>query len=530
MTPGASSGAHAVDTTARAATRMAVATAVSRGAGFVRVLVIAGVLGTTVLGNAFGSSNSVSNVLFELLAAGALSAVLVPAFVTRFADARDEECARLAGGLLGYALVALGSLSVIGVLIAPVLARALTAGTDASIATSQRTLTTYLLRFFVPQVVLYGFGAVATAVLHARRRFTVTAVAPMGNTVVVVALLLVFRAVAGPDPGLELSGGERLLLAAAGTGGVIAFVGVLVVACARAGTPLVPRWPARDPAVRELVRHAGWGSVLHATGGLLLGAALIAGNSIAGGVVAYQTAFVFFLAPYAILAQPLHTAVLPELTLHANAGEVAAFARSLHQTVRRITRLVVPVTAALLVAARPGMRVIAFGVDDRGVSLLAAGLVGLAIGLLPYSLFFLCARALYALGDSRTPAFVAIGAGVVGAGVMVAGAALAHGSARVAAIGLGHSVAYTVGVAALVAVLVRRVGAFGVVAATARPVMVAAAIGALAWGGLRAVAPTTRLGSAVAVTITVGSGLLAYVATMRTASRHATGATRYDAR
>ena len=46
-----------------------------------RVLVVAAVLGTTYLGNAFQSANSVSNVLFELLAAGALSAVLVPTFV-----------------------------------------------------------------------------------------------------------------------------------------------------------------------------------------------------------------------------------------------------------------------------------------------------------------------------------------------------------------------------------------------------------------------------------------------------------------
>ena len=62
----------------RAADRMGAVTAVSRAFGFVRVLVIAAVLGTTYLGNAFQAANSVSNVLFELVAAGALSAVLVP--------------------------------------------------------------------------------------------------------------------------------------------------------------------------------------------------------------------------------------------------------------------------------------------------------------------------------------------------------------------------------------------------------------------------------------------------------------------
>jgi putative peptidoglycan lipid II flippase len=48
----------------RAATAMGAMTAASRLAGFVRVLVIAAVLGTTALGNTFQSANLVSNVLF----------------------------------------------------------------------------------------------------------------------------------------------------------------------------------------------------------------------------------------------------------------------------------------------------------------------------------------------------------------------------------------------------------------------------------------------------------------------------------
>ena len=64
-----------------AAAGMGAITAVSRALGLVRVLVVSAVLGISFLGNAFQQANSVSNVLFELLAAGALSAVLVPTFV-----------------------------------------------------------------------------------------------------------------------------------------------------------------------------------------------------------------------------------------------------------------------------------------------------------------------------------------------------------------------------------------------------------------------------------------------------------------
>ena len=66
----------------------------SRATGLLRVLAIGGALGTTYLGNAYQSANLVSNLLFELLAAGMLSSVLVPPFVALIdADRRDERCA-----------------------------------------------------------------------------------------------------------------------------------------------------------------------------------------------------------------------------------------------------------------------------------------------------------------------------------------------------------------------------------------------------------------------------------------------------
>src|SRR5207245_4060494 len=102
-------------TVGRAAVDLGVATAVSRSFGLLRVLVIAAVLGTTFLGNTFQASNSVSDVLFELLSAGALSAVLVPTFVTLIDRGDAAEADRLANGLLGYALVILGAITVLGV-------------------------------------------------------------------------------------------------------------------------------------------------------------------------------------------------------------------------------------------------------------------------------------------------------------------------------------------------------------------------------------------------------------------------------
>src|SRR5688572_21136279 len=139
--------------------------AVSRAVGFVRVLVVAAVLGTTYLGNAYQSTNSVSNVLFELVAAGALSAVLVPTFVEMLDHGDVARMERLAGRLLGLALLLLGVISIAGIVAAPWIADLLTRGVDEPIKASQQAeLSTLLLRFFIPQVMLYAVGAVAVAV------------------------------------------------------------------------------------------------------------------------------------------------------------------------------------------------------------------------------------------------------------------------------------------------------------------------------------------------------------------------------
>lgn len=502
----------------RSAAGMGVVTAVSRAIGFGRVLFVAAVLGASGLGDTFTASNSLSNVVFELVAAGALSAVLVPTFVRLVERGDDVEAQRLAGGLAWYATLTLGLVAIVGVIAAPLLARVLTAGVSGD-ARDARALATTLLRWFVPQIVLYGLGALATAALYARRRFAITAAAPIANTIVMVGALALFRGVAGPEPGLVLSSGERVLLGVAGTGGVVGFVGVLLVAARRAGFAIVPRPVSRhDPAFRALVGHGARGVALQSIVGLLLGAAILLGAGVTGGVVAYQAAFVFFLAPYAILAQPLHTAVLPEMSVLAGASRRDDLGERLRWTLRTIAHLVLPATALGMALAHPGFALVRVGaLDERGTALVAVAFVGLAAGLLPYSAFLLLARASYALDDSRAPALVAVLAGGVGTCVMAAGAIASDGNAQVAWLGVGHSGAYLLGAVALGNVLARRIDVRLVDRTLLAPIVAAALAGAVAFGIGHGAEHGSRAITLVRVVIAAAAGIATYVAAMRLA-------------
>ena len=98
---------------------------------------------------------------------------------------------------------------------------------------------------------------------------------------------------------------------------------------------------------------------------------------------------------------------------------------------------------------------------------------------------------------------------------MIGLAAVTHGAARVAALGIGHTVAYTVGAGILGVGLVRRTGGgltprhLGVVVAYS------SVLAALAWLAMRALDPDTRAATFVALAVVGSAGLVAYGAVAR---------------
>ena len=494
LDPGSDSGSRG---TGRAAAGMGAATALSRGIGFIRVLTIAAVLGTTYLGNAYQSSNAVSNIVFELLAAGALSAVLVPTFTNLFERNEREEVERLAGALLGVALVVLGAVVIAGEILAPQIARLLTSGiTDPKVASAQQGLSVFLLRFILPQILLYAFGAVAVGVLYAQRRFVVPSLAPIALTVVVVVGMLLFRIQVGPgDPGLVLETSARWTLGLTATLAVLAFVAMPCIAMIRGGVKPRIHIPRSEPVFNALLRLSGWAVFQHSAVGILLGVTIVLGNAVEGGALAYQVAFVFFMAPYAVLAQPIHTTILPEISLDASNGDFVRFSRAARWAVDSMALLVLPVAAMMIALASPLMRGVAFGnaAGATSVGLLATAVASLAVGLLPYAVFLFFARASYALGDSRLPAIVAITCALIAGTVMTIIAPHAHGNARIAVLGLGHTGAYVLASVWLGVVLGRRGGSSMVPLTVLRSLSVAVVIGASSWMVSTAVDPHGRI-------------------------------------
>ncbi|MDQ4097305.1 MAG: hypothetical protein M3144_05485, partial [Actinomycetota bacterium] len=192
-TAGPTAGAVLDPAVARPTAAMSALTLLSRATGVVRIVVAASVLGTTFLGNTYQSANTLPNLLFELLAAGALQAAMIPTLVELLDAGERRQAEHVARSVLGLAAVGLGAVAALGMVLAPVVMRLLVSGVEPeSLRDAQVRLGAFLLWFFLPQVVIYAAGLVSTAVLNAQGRFSLPVFAPVVNNVVVTASYVLF--------------------------------------------------------------------------------------------------------------------------------------------------------------------------------------------------------------------------------------------------------------------------------------------------------------------------------------------------
>ncbi|HEX9122104.1 MAG TPA: murein biosynthesis integral membrane protein MurJ [Actinomycetota bacterium] len=503
---------------------MSVGTSLSRITGFLRVSATAFALGVagTRLATAYTVANNTPNIVYELILGGILTSVFVPVFVEWLQDRGREEAWEVARSVLTIAFVLLAVVTVITVLAAPWIIRLYTVGDSGPGAQAARDFATFCLRLFMPQIVFYGVGAVATGLLNAHRRFAVPMFAPILNNLIVigtmVAFVLVSHVPSGAEPSPEnISSLQRWILALGTTFGVLGMTVVLWPSLRRLGFRFRWRLDWGHPAVRRVARLAVWTLVYVVVNqlGLLVVIILATGRS---GYFAYTSAFIVFQLPHAIFAVSIFTALLPALATKWTNGDHEGFREQLSQGIRATGVILIPAALGILVLATPIIRlVLQHGAANRADTRLVSGiLVYFALGLFAYSLFQLLLRAFYAMQDTRTPALVNIAA--VGLNTVVNFVYFFSLHLGVRGLALGSTTAYTFGSVVMLLLIRRRLhGLAGrrILSTLGRTVVAGGATAAAAWGVARTLG--SALGTATVAAQTaqvlgaVTAGLLAFL-------------------
>lgn len=449
---------------ARGAAIITVATFVSRLTGFVRVVVVAGAMGTTFLANTYQTANTAPNLMFELLAAGVLTSIFVPTFIEYLVRDEREEGWHAANVLTTVALVGLTILAVVLALAAPWIMRVLTIGVDrVDIRAREIALGTDFLRLFAPQVVFYGAGMIMTGALHAHRRFAMAAIAPIFNNVVVIGVYITYAVMRGDkSPTIALIDTSEMWVLGAGTTlGVIVMTACLIPDLMRLGWRFRWRFDRSHPAVRKAMRLGVW--ALGYAGGYQAGliVVLILANRVEGGVAAYQWAYTFFYVPHALFAAPIFHVLFPAMTEHATKGEKPEFMMRLKDGLDMLTFVLLPIAALMLIVAVPLAKVcLEFGVmSGTGAALIGRVIGAFAIGLPAFSAFLVLTRAYYAHSDTKTPTLVNAATVAVSSAVGAILFFVLTADWSVAGLAFGHSFGFFLGTGALAFLLARRLGA-----------------------------------------------------------------------
>ncbi|MGV0837081.1 murein biosynthesis integral membrane protein MurJ [Mycolicibacterium thermoresistibile] len=385
---------------------MAVATLVSRITGFLRIVLLAAILGAA-LSSAFTVANQLPNLIAALVLEATFTAIFVPVLARAERDDPDGGTA-FVRRLVTLATTLLLVTTLISVAAAPALTRLMLGG-DPQVNEPLTTAFAYLL---LPQVLFYGLSSVFMAILNTRNVFGPPAWAPVVNNVVAIATLGLYLLVPGElsvDP-VEMGNAKLLVLGIGTTLGVVAQCAVLVVAIRRERISLRPLWGIDDRLKRFGAMAAAM--VLYV---LISQVGLIVGNQIASGAAAsgpaiYNYTWLVLMLPFGMIGVTVLTVVMPRLSRNAAAEDIPAVLRDFALATRLTMVTLIPIVAVMTVGG-PAIGTALFAYGNFGS--VDAGYLGMAITLsaftlVPYAMVLLQLRVFYAREKPWIPIIVIV--------------------------------------------------------------------------------------------------------------------------
>jgi putative peptidoglycan lipid II flippase len=470
---------------ARNSAVMAAGSIVSRITGLLRTAVIGAAIGGGLVGNSYTISNTLPNMVYELLLGGVMASVIIPLLMRarlRQPDGGDAYAQRL----LTLATIFLGAATVVAVAAAPLITMLFhTSNTKPA----QAHLITVLSALLLPEIFFYGLAALIAAILNTRGHFAAPMWTPILNNIVVIltgGLFILLPSAKHLTPE-TITTAQVLVLGIGTTLGIVVQASGLIPALRRVNFRWRWRWDWRELHLRELARIASWMLLFVVVNQAALIVIFRFAQGAAGhggpGPAIYNNAFLIFMMAHGIIAVSIMTALMPRMSAAASERRHGDLIRYLSLGTRLAAVILIPTSVAYLVLGRD-LAVLLFNYGNYNLDqALQTGWVIAAagFGLIPFAISQLQLFSFYAMPDTRTPALLNIPAALLRIlfGVLIY-VALPVGWIA-AGLMLGNALSYIFAATVGNVLLRRRIGplGFGPVMATLSRLGVAAGIGAV---------------------------------------------------
>lgn len=442
----ASPAAGASETTrqiARAALLVMALFLISRVLGLVREMVIGARFGTSAQLDAYQAAFRIPDLLFQLIAGGALVSAFLPVFTGCLARRDLQGGWRLFSAVTNLVLILLTALAGVMALTAPWLVRTVLA---PGFSSSQQALTSELVRWMLISTVIFGVSGIAMGVLNSFQNFLLPALAPILYNLSIIAGAWFLA------PKLGVLG-----LALGVVVGAALHLDVQLFGLWWYGARYIPTLGLRDRKVHEVARLMGPRVIGLAAVQINFWVNTALASSLAtGSLAALNYAWLLMLLPQGIVAQGVATAAFPTFASLQAQGRWDELRRTITTTLRGVLFLAIPAAAGLLAWRTPLVRVLL----ERGefmpqsTSLTTYALAFYSLGLIGHSAVEILARAFYSLHNTRTPVI----AGISTMALNVVLSLLLRGSLGHGGLALANTIAVTIEMGLLFAFLSKEVG------------------------------------------------------------------------
>jgi putative peptidoglycan lipid II flippase len=489
---------------ANASLILTIAALASRLLGWIRLLVIGSQFGATSQLDAYFAAFRIPDAIFQLVVAGALSAALIPVFSSYRAREDEREAWRLASSVINLVLVALAVFSAIMAILAPWVVPIIAPGFDGPTT----ALTVRLTRLMLLSPVFVGMGAVVSGLLNSYGRFGVPALAPLVYNLAIIAAAVILAPLLGVE-GLAIG----VVI------GSILHLAIQLPQLRKVGQGYDLSIGLRHPGVRQVAWLMGPRLLGLAAGQLnFIVSTVLASNLGVGSVTAYNYAFQLSQIPVGVLGVSVAVALFPTFSRDAALGRIAEIRRQLSTSLRILIFLAAPLTAAMIVLARPIAAVFfQYGLfSTAAADRTASALAFFSIGLSGHIVVHVLTRAFYAMQDTRVPVLWAIVAVAINVPLM----AILSGPMGVEGLALALSISATLEVLGLVWALRRRIDSIEeaeVLRSGARSLLAASLAAAVMLGGSLAMQSWSPdlladgVGRVLALVVLVGAGAAVYL-------------------
>jgi putative peptidoglycan lipid II flippase len=385
---------------ARSAGIVMAAFVISKLVGLLATSLTARVFGTSPESNCFFAANRFSEILFNLVAGGALGSAFIPVFTGLLVEKDHQKAWKLASSIINLVSLALIAISLLSMIFARQVVHYLLA---PGFSLQQEILTAQLLRIQVISSVIFGVSGLVMGILNAHQRFFLPALAPAMYQVGWIVGIYLFAPVMGIFGlawGVVLGSGFHLL---------VQLPQLFKLPHQRYEATLGLHLPEVREVARLMVPR-------------LLGVAIVQLNFLLntylasfqpeGSITAISLAFTLMLMPESAIAQSIAIASLPTFSQQVAQKKLDEMRSSLSATLRVVLMLAVPASIGMILLRRPIVSILYEGrqFGPHSTDLVAWALLWYSLGLVGHCVVEITSRAFYALHDTKTPVTVGVGA------------------------------------------------------------------------------------------------------------------------